>query len=218
MYIFPIKFVIFALLCTCIIIKPTSSANNKEKKDKLAMKKRAHSKPNPGACSLVNFERDFVKPHEIKRTLIALNSRSNAASKQSLNSLFTIYDNKCKDESKEFSEMERSTFNLTWRYQFVESAHCIRVELDLGNVTRFLKLLSFTHYMFSYRELTKENNYLQRQPIVDSKNKLIIHRVKIRPYIVCVTFYKQFEAIYATSGNKSTTAENELSEVNIIKC
>jgi hypothetical protein len=45
--------------------------------------------------------------------------------------------------------------------------------------------------MFSFREFTKKNVHLKRQQVVDRVNSLTIHRVNIRPYVICVSFFKR---------------------------
>jgi hypothetical protein len=47
---------------------------------------------------------------------------------------------------------------------------------------------------------------LKRQPIVDQINTLTIHRVHIRPYIVCVSFYKNDLGYNVMAQNSSGSA------------
>jgi hypothetical protein len=94
-------------------------------------------------------------------------------------------------ENAQFNEFSSKLTELSWTFQFIDSLKCIRVELDLGNISsNFKKNFDYDYYMFSYREFAKENIYFKRHPIKDSINSLIINKVNLtKPYIVCVTFY-----------------------------
>jgi hypothetical protein len=91
----------------------------------------------------------------------------------------------------EFPDHQDHFFEVTWRYEFFESMHCIKTELDFGaNLTSFVQRLNYSYYGFTYRELGKKNVYMPRQLINESNNTLLIKNVNYHPYIVCVTFYK----------------------------
>jgi hypothetical protein len=108
-----------------------------------------------------------------------------------------------------FKRLDSTLHELTWRYQFYESQHCIRVELDFGNATRFREIYELTNYMFSFREFTKKNIHMKRQEIVDNEvNSLTIHRVNIRPYVVCVSFFKQNKSLSTDNLAPSSSSSN----------
>ena len=86
--------------------------------------------------------------------------------------------------------LKENLIELKWRFQFIESLHCIRVELLLGNVSRFKNYTNFSYYKFSYRELSKNNIFLKRQPIDESINSLTVYKANLKPYVVCVSFFK----------------------------
>jgi hypothetical protein len=91
------------------------------------------------------------------------------------------------------------TITLKWSYQFIEEAHCVRVELNFSNVTSFKRKTNFNYYAFSYREITKNNVYLNRHPVNDSVNSLAVLKAHLKPYVICVTFFKnpiQVSTIY----------------------
>jgi hypothetical protein len=158
--------------------------------EKAALKKLKHAKiGSPSVCN-DEFKKGF-HPTVVIRRFFATDSKSTLASNESFDGLIQNYTSQC--PSTDVTQFEKSFVDLKWRYQFLESAHCIRIELDLGNLTHFKSLFNYSYYMFSYRELSRRNNHLKRQPIADQLNSLTIHRVKIKPYIVCVTFYSRVE-------------------------
>ena len=110
------------------------------------------------------------------------------------------------------AESPDATFELEWRYHFFESPRCIRVELDMLNTSRFRSLLNMSYYVFSYREMSRPNVQLKRQPIGDDSdtvNVITIHRVKIKPYVVCVAFYATGGPLSATLFSNDTSADAE---------
>lgn len=143
-----------------------------------------HAKPN--YKKVCNDFLDDLKLKNEKRTFMPQMSRTGLTSLYSVNDVFEIYSNRCSHDEliKRHEPVE-----ITWRYQFLESPHCIVVDLDLGNLTRFRQQLAYDYYMFSYRELGHENLHLKRNPI-EQVNRLLLHRVNIKPYIVCVSFYR----------------------------
>jgi hypothetical protein len=176
-------------------LSPVDSSSSANEKLKGLIK---HAKPNYKVqCQ------DLVKvfkPEEEKRVFLVTSDHKSLVSKHSKSSLIDGYLQQCPAAVAE----ESGRIELFWRYQFFESAHCIRVEFDLGNLTRFALALDYSYYMFSYRELGSRNIHLGRQPIVDAVNSLTISRAKIKPYIVCVSFYKRDSPILAnTTGNAS---------------
>ena len=103
--------------------------------------------------------------------------------------IYDLFYKQCYLE-KIYTKFESNIHELTWSYQFNEAQHCIRVELNLGNATRFKQVFGYDSYMFSFREFHKKNIHLKKQDIVDEVNSLTIHRVHIRPYVICVSFFK----------------------------
>ena len=99
---------------------------------------------------------------------------------------------------------------IQWRYLFFESMHCIRVEFDFGaTLNYFTRLTNYQYYSFSYRELGKHNNYLSRQALNESTNSLTIKRANLRPYIICVSFYKNEQIYLPILNNHSFILKNE---------
>jgi hypothetical protein len=185
-------------------------------------KKRKKYKP---SASKSTCDAKFVNPHEQERTFMATKQVSvdlpvynTIASVKSVESVIDNFNKKCSKE-RMFQEFQKQTFNFTWRYEFFESPHCIRIELDLGNITRFKSMFNLNYYTFSYRELSRPNIHLKRNPINESINSLVIHRVHIRPYIVCVSFYKNhlgFFPIHNNINNNSTEYDRDqfISDMN----
>jgi hypothetical protein len=203
---------VLTFICIISVTRIDCDAVKRTEKDKMTAKKLKHAKPSLKTCN-ANFEKDF-NPIEEKRLFLSTQSRYTLASKQSIIETFEHYRNECISQP-EFTELSKSFVELKWRYQFLESAHCIRIELDLGNVTHFKSVFNYSHYMFSYRELRHRNTHVKRQPIVDKVNTLTIHRVNIRPYIVCVTFYKGVEINYSKSDGSEP--QNITKEVTFSK-
>lgn len=192
------------------IILASSSSN-----DKKLMNKIKHAKPNyKHACS--DFEKDF-RPTVEKRLLVPVNENKNFASLQSMNQIYDLFLSQC-SENPALSRFENNLVEITWRYQFFESPHCIRVELDLGNLTKFKNSLNFGYYMFSYREFGKGNHHLKKQIIDASINTLILHRVYIKPYIVCVTFYKNNPKFYEANSSVIISNKNETTRTTPLNC
>ena len=118
---------------------------------------------------------------------------SNQNTLTSIDSIGPLLDN-CTNE-----EM----IKIEWRYLFFEGLHCIHVEFDFGQtLENFTRLTNYNYYRFSYRELGKNNVYQNRQALNQSKNSLTITRANLRPYIICVNFYKN-EQIYLPVFNNS---------------
>lgn len=187
---------ILSILIACVL----ASSNDKKK----LIQKIKHAKPNyKHVCS--DFEKDF-HPAEEKRLFIPVNTKATLASLESLSSVYDIFSQQCSEQNS--SQINNEILELKWKYQFFESPHCIRVELDLGNVTKLKSFLNLDYYMFSYREFGKKNTHLKRQLIDDQVNSLTIHRVHIRPYVVCVTFYKQNPKIF-DEQKASNSSQNE---------
>lgn len=144
-----------------------------------------HAKPNyKTKCSDYYFE---FNPHIEKRLIIP--SSIQVSSISVLAEIYDLFYQQC-SQDENFIKINDSLIEINWKYQFFESPHCIRVDIDFGNMTKFRKSLNYAYYMFSYRELGKSNIFLKRNPIVDQVNTLVINRVHLRPYIVCISFYK----------------------------
>ncbi|RNA07625.1 hypothetical protein BpHYR1_013117 [Brachionus plicatilis] len=145
-----------------------------------------HAKPNYKTTCSDYY--DVFNPHVESRLIMS--SSVQASSVSSLSQAYAIFYQQCAQDHT-FSLINDSLLEINWKYQFFESPHCIRVDIDFGNVTKFKNSLHYAYYMFSYRELGKANIFLKRNEIIDPVNTLVINRVHLRPYIVCVSFYKQ---------------------------
>lgn len=130
--------------------------------------------------------KDF-NPIVEKRTFMVTRDQKSLISQHAKNSTFEQLTSQCPSSI----EANANQLELVWRYQFFESTHCIRVEFDLGNLTLFRQVLDYSYYMFSYRELGSKNIHLKRQLIEEQMNGLTISRAYIKPYIVCVSFFKR---------------------------
>jgi hypothetical protein len=181
---------IFVFLFVTFAIIGLINCNNNKNQDRNMKKRMKHSKPAPTLCK--NFEKDFNPKTEI-HTFYVSNDRKILISRESILDAYSFAptNNFTCNDTEQYLSTKFNSLNITWRYQFLESAHCIRVELDFVNTTRFQSLTNFTNYRFSYRELGKHNSYLKKHIINKTElNRLTIHQVKIRPYIICVSFYK----------------------------
>jgi hypothetical protein len=67
--------------------------------------------------------------------------------------------------------------------------------------------------MFSYREIAKPHNYLKRHPIADKNNSLVIYKVNLKPFIVCVSFYKINPEPLNTTSSEKTQNCSELESI-----
>jgi hypothetical protein len=115
-------------------------------------------------------------------------------SSESVKSLKSKLENTCQQENntKQINDFDNNLVELNWRVQYQKTSHCIRVELDFGkNLTKLNSNFNFNYYMFSYREFTKPNIYLNRNPLNESVNNLIINKAHTNSYVICVTFLKQ---------------------------
>jgi len=155
--------------------------------------------------------RGFLKKIASKPLNDEKNNKFSLSSFHSLEKIREDFEKKC---STNYADFTSDLVQLTWRYQFFESQHCIRVELDFGNVTLFKNYFDYSYYMFSYREIAKPHNYLKRHPIMDQNNSLVIYKVNLKPFIVCVSFYKHNPEIVNTTTNQSSQYCNEI-ESNI---
>ena len=200
------KFLLFllALTCVCSTGLCQSSHNNAKHKDKYDKKVKHYEHMKTGAstrfaCS--EFHADY-HPAVEKRTFMSSfilvksdyiergSPASNALSAFSFHEkIYDLFLKQCAHDDS-FTKFDRQLHELVWRYQFYEAQHCIRVELDFGNVSRFREVYDVNTYMFTFREFSKKNVHLKRQELVDEVNSLTIHRVNIRPYVVCVSFFK----------------------------
>jgi len=128
----------------------------------------------------------------------------------STDSVYDKFRAQCSNQAAEepnFKTFSKQVASVTWRFQYMESHSCIRVELDLGrNITAFKNVFNYNYYMFSYRELSHRNKFDKRHPIVNSVNVLTLNKVHARPYIVCVTFYSQ--KIPESTVNNITESNN----------
>ena len=219
---------LFSLLSLLICSKSLSNASSAKDKEKFEKKVKHYEHTKTGTSnrfSCSDFNPD-LHPIEEKRTFMPKfilvktdfqdHSDSPLSSKLSFyEKIYDLFYKQChKDEA--FVRFDKRLHELTWRYQFYESQHCIRVELDFGNVTRFKEIYEFNNYMFSFRELSKKNIHMKRQEIVDEVNSLTIHRVNIRPYVVCVSFFKKTKNLNteevlppAQAANASTNATSD---------
>ena len=198
------KYTIFILICLILFDLNNVVCNSD--------KKRKKYKP---SASKSTCDAKFVNPHEQERTFMATKQVSvdlpvynTIASLKSVESVYENFNRKCSNEGM-YQEFQKKTFNFTWRYEFFESPHCIRIELDLGNITQFKSMFNLNYYTFSYRELSRPNIHLKRNPINEPINSLVIHRVHIRPYIVCVSFYKNHLGYFPTNGNYNINNNTE---------
>ena len=221
---------IFTFITVFFILNHTlaSSANDNKLNKKLKhYKESKQSKKNYFSCS--DYQTDY-HPTEVKKTFIPTLISSNLNERKSSNNLYTmstlrsfetfhdLFSKQCYSDET-YKTFETNMFEIVWRYQFYESQHCIRVELDLGNITKFKDIFNYHNYMFSSRELARPNNYLKRQKINDQSNFLTINQVNIRPYIVCVSFYKNDINLHddskqAGSEGDNATLENPSSSLN----
>lgn len=163
-------------------VESSSSASANNEKLKHLMK---NAKPN-FKVKCHDLLKDF-NPIVEERTFLVTSDQTSLISKHAKNSTFEKLSSECPSTI----EANANRLELVWRYQFFESSHCIRVELDLGNLTQFRQVLNYNYYMFSYRELGSKNVHLKRQLIEDQTNGLTINRAYIKPYIVCVSFFKR---------------------------
>jgi hypothetical protein len=173
---------------------------------------------------------DLKNPHIQKKLQERLRKESNAGDKSFNQESCEIkeWDPKIKEErflisnqntlnpihsiSPHLDDCEKSEemIKIEWRYLFFESMHCIRVEFDFGNtLENFTRLTDYQYYSFSYRELGKHNNYLSRQILNESTNSLTIKRANLRPYIICVSFYKNEQIYLPVIYNYSFLLNNE---------
>lgn len=145
-----------------------------------------HAKPNyKTKCS--DYFSNY-NPHVEKRLFIP--SSVQVTSVSAMDQIYNLFLQQCvQDENTK--KLNESLIEINWKYQFFEAPHCIRVDIDFGNVTKFKNSLDYAYYMFSYRELGKTNIFLRRNPIIDQINTLVINRVHLKPYIVCISFYKK---------------------------
>jgi uncharacterized protein YxeA len=102
---------------------------------------------------------------------------------------------------------------IEWKYQYFESMHCIKIELDLKNSTNFIEKAKYNYYSFSYRELGKRNKFRPRQIINESVNSLVVKNVNLRPYIICVTFYKGDYLSLSQETPNISTHQSNISEI-----
>lgn len=116
------------------------------------------------------------------------------ASINSVEPLISEFQNNCQitNETDQIDDFNNKLVQLNWHVQYQKSSSCIRVELDFGkNLTKLNSNFNFNYYMFSYRKFSEANIYLNRNPINESVNTLIINKAHADPYVVCVTFFKQ---------------------------
>lgn len=171
----------FFVLLFLYFVSSVLTSSNKKQNQQLR-----HAKPNyKTKCSdyFINFN-----PHVEKKQLIP--SSVQVTSISSVAEIYSIFFQQCVQDEK-FTKINESLIEISWKYQFFESPHCIRVDIDFGNITKFKNSLNYAYYMFSYRELGRSNIFLKRNPIIDQINTLVINRVHLRPYIVCISFYKK---------------------------
>ena len=161
-----------------IALCATSDHPKTSKSDKHYNKQTKHK---PDSCLKFDSSAHVTK---LCRRFTLINSQSSRSNDNQLAVLKSIDNNEnhCDDTNK--------TITLKWSYQFIEEAHCVRVELNLSNVTSFKLKTNFNYYAFSYREITKTNVYLKRHPVVDSVNSLSVLKANLKPYVICVTFFK----------------------------
>jgi hypothetical protein len=222
------SYVLIASLLLALFTASLINCANKQIDHKKLKQLLKNNKPTykQGACSEFSGE---IKPTEMKRKFMPIkidkhhhssSSSSNQVSPQydhlssirAVEAAHDIFDKQCFNESV-YGEYSKQFYEITWRYKFFESLHCIRVELDFGNLTHFFNLFGYKYYKFSYRELGLKNSYSKRNLITDQTNSLTIHRVNIRPYVVCVTFYKKnvnsmFESSIAAETSSNSTNNN----------
>lgn len=199
----------FLLALSLLILSARTSSDNKKKYSK-------HSVYKQGSCSTFDHSSKII---ELERDFMQFNSKSS----DHLN--LGVLSSVLQDDEDEIKEQcgrklvrgrHVNSIRIKFRYQFIESLHCVRVELNLGNVTKFTELTNFKYYMFSYRELTKTNNYLKRHVLNESTNSLVVYKAHLKPYIICVTFYKQKYKSSITKNDNFTnsTASLDCSEFN----
>lgn len=171
-----------------------------QKKLQQKLKQEKHSKSIKSCDNIDNWN-----PHtkSVYFLLTSLNHDYKNDDLSSINALSPFFDS-CTNQS-ELIEIE-------WRYQYFESMHCIKVELDLKNSTKFIEKAKYNYYSFSYRELGKNNKFRPRQSINENVNSLVLKNINLRPYIICVTFYKGDYLSQATINvSTDTSTSNESS-------
>ena len=169
--------------------------NSSDHKKKGAAKEKHHKPPSfkKDGCSHFDDHHHLTTEKRVFLPTSRTVSNNPKYSPSSYHSIEWIYEFLYKDICNADPSLTKSNEDLiefNWRYQYVSALSCIRIELDLGNLTKFKSLFDFDYYEFSYREFSKKNNHLRRQPINDSINSLTLYRVQQNPYIICVTFFK----------------------------
>jgi len=195
----------YFLICVFIVDQSVQASNSNgivdntylQKKLQQKLKSQKHSGRSSKSCENIKHLYPKVKKEYFILTGVPNEPKSQSEDPtytlSSIEPINTLLEN-CKQETKNYIE-------LTWRYEFFESMHCLKVELDFGkNVTDFVRKANYNYYAFSYRELGKKNKYLQRQPINESVNTLTVKGVNHKPYIICVTFYKYDYFAYLNSN------------------
>jgi hypothetical protein len=177
-------FIIFYLVLIINFLNASLSSEQQTKKSNKHYEK--HDVYKHGSCS--KFD-NTLHVMNITRKFIGLNN-DNLALLKYFDSDDIQYRECSSSSSSNNNNNNHDLIPIKFRYQFIETLHCIRVEIDLGNTTKFRQMTNFNYYMFNYREIAKKNTYLERQPINESVNSLTIYKAHLRPYIICVSFYK----------------------------
>ncbi len=165
-----ISVVVLVQLTVLLIIRVESSSN------------KAVSFPN--GCA--KFNNDLPS---IKKTYVLREYDYNA---NLLTPIISVPNNILDDCNQTKNELTYPGFEFNLRIQYHHTYSCIRIELDLGaNFSRLTNDLGFNYYMFSYRELTMPFYFLNQNPLNESVNTLIINKLSLTPYIICLTFLRQ---------------------------
>ena len=186
-------FLILLGMLTVLSVANGNSASGNQKSKKVILDKYGnHNKRNhlfqpcgpQDGHDLRNMTRFYLPVHQG-----GIDEPVTFSSGEAIRPFYEIFEKQCTNDSS-FEKLNKNWLKMLWRYKLYEDLHCLRVELDLGNITHFRKTFNYTYYVFSYRELGKKNIFLKRQAIEESKNSLIIRHANLRPYIICISFYK----------------------------
>ena len=110
----------------------------------------------------------------------------------SLTPTSSMFNNTLENCNQTVNESAYSDFEVNLRIQYHYVYSCIRIELDLGrNFSRLKSDFSFNYYMFSYRKFTMPFLNLNQNPLEERINTLIINRINLTPYVVCLKFLKE---------------------------
>lgn len=135
----------------------------------------------------------------------------------STESIYNLFLKKCGSNDSEIVNNtihDSNYIELIWKYQLFEQEHCIHVEIDFSNTTRFIREFGYEYYMFIYRRINEKNTYMSRQALSDRTKTLTIHNAKRVPYVICLTFFKNniinsFDSENNTKNDRNQSCANK---------